>query len=799
MVAISSAIISLFTYFQNIGITIDFPNIPLPPEMKKILSSIKNFLGTIQQLIPKIPAFDIRCQLVIMALGIPCVLDIFFVWFIQPFLTTLFHIIDIAALIACALFLTMCLSTNNFQIVSIVIAAITGIYLLVRIIYICCCKKKQTSFGLYDLCKKICNHFMRGVVPDAEKTTSTEDINEEIKRYSAIIEIKPSKPSVIKNVFIFLFAVILLLFGLWCSQVLPIPYTLPATVRLFCPYIAYPLSGILLIALFLKFCECGRKFSVSLKNFFMRWGLRLLMLALDLLYIPILTGLVTHVTPSTNVSCPAGYYARYNQTLATNSLAMFIQQKMECLPCNFSMDLSTSCFNQCHQKAKDLRMMDDPALRFIPDILTVSGGVIIFTVLAVMIGVPSLWYYVIKRNQQFVYLINVYGEDPETKWKAIVNRMHTTGIFMFVNYKASYARWNVFLLLTKFVVMVISTIAGRIWKWLLFALPIFYIIVFISTLCKKPYLYGFNNFLDSVLFFVNAVFSTFPLVALFGVYIPNAWSLPITIVLFIIPVLSIIFLLFFKKKTGLFAENDPTLPVEFTEEEMEKREKKRIQLLKKRERQKKAKRAARAGKAKAKGGKAGKKNEKAKTGKGGKKGKKKHQKKNTTSDSGNKEVTSDGADPFVIIEGNNNVNPYATVETPLLTQDLNATIEPPRRVVPTKPYLDNKDRVVFPEDNVDIEPGMLDNIQDSLYSYRKKYYVNPDEVVQTVAFTTNKIRLSEKMKKMYELLDIVIDGSTIELLTKILNYAVMAAGVAFGWYIGALLSHDFTNTTLKCN
>jgi hypothetical protein len=48
----------------------------------------------------------------------------------------------------------------------------------------------------------------------------------------------------------------------------------------------------------------------------------------------------------------------------------------------------------------------------------------------------------------------------------------------------------------------------------------------------------------------------------------------------------------------------------------------------------------------------------------------------------------------------------------------------------------------------------------------------------------------QKMDKMYEMLDLLLDGHTIDLINWALNVAMLAATVAIGWYAGVLMGQD---------
>jgi hypothetical protein len=108
----------------------------------------------------------------------------------------------------------------------------------------------------------------------------------------------------------------------------------------------------------------------------------------------------------------------------------------------------------------------------------------------------------------------------------------------------------------KFSVLAITTLAGRIFTGLVFFIPILYIFVTTAVIYKSPYLYQFNNFLDTVLYACSAAFALTPVLAFCGVTIPEGIVLPFAIVLFAVPVVSTVFLFCCLARSALYEAND---------------------------------------------------------------------------------------------------------------------------------------------------------------------------------------------------------------------------------------------------
>ena len=54
-------------------------------------------------------------------------------------------------------------------------------------------------------------------------------------------------------------------------------------------------------------------------------------------------------------------------------------------------------------------------------------------------------------------------------------------------------------------------------------------------------------------------------------------------------------------------------------------------------------------------------------------------------------------------------------------------------------------------------------------------------------FQVNKHLLSRRFKAMYQVLDVIVDGHTIDLLNKILTVLVLLGAAVFGWYAGSII------------
>ena len=739
----SSTVLSFFSYFQNLGATISLPSIHLPDDVERVIDTLRNFMVTLKALIPSLPQFDIRLSLAILSLGFPLILDVFFAWFIKSFISSLFHLFDLIAIFVVFMYLARGVYADNWQFAIIVPL---GVYILVRLFIIFIRRHKESIFTITS---SVCAHFMNGIIPGVSSQLSFGALNLHLKYFSEAVQIKPAPPSCGKSFLRFIFFAIFFVFGLFASDLIPFGYFsyLPTICQSFLAPLLFTIAALLLLSFLLNLTNCGRNFIMKFQNFLKRWGLRFLMLLLDMLYIPILTLFIATFMVTKSESCPDEYFRYYDFTNISSGLYNYITIPSRCVPCNSNFySNSKTCPSLCHSSPQFL-LQDDPSLEFHEDIFKPMICFYIYIILVIMIGIPSVWLYIIKTNIKYARVINVFGQAPSEKWIRLLNRLKTTGMFLFVNYKYSNSTWSVFYIFVKFIVMIITSISSHIFSKLTFVLPAFYIIIFLAISIVRPYLYSFNNILDSILYLSQFIYSLLPVISLAGVVIPTTVLTVLTIAISIIPIISIIFLFFCKKKKVDF-ENDPTVIHQLDEEEEAHLELKR------------------------------------------RRAKRKLKKRIQVVQTLQEEIgeASQNAQSNEKKEDNEE-NDEEQIDFENLLHELDH----------------NENICLIPEDKYEVQPGELDSIEQMLDRMIQKRLKNRSDSSESLdsenaeaTYTVNKRVLANRMTKMYEIIDIVVDGSTIEFLTSILNYGILIGIAALGWYFGALLDHDMTDKMIIC-
>jgi hypothetical protein len=261
-------------------------------------------------LLPGIPAVDVRAQLAVMVFLIPLLLDLVVTWFILGLAKTGIHLVDTSAFLLLATVAVHSLILHTLTLYAIFALTAGALWMLVRLIWkLCHMKKPAESVVLHDLARDICGFFFSGLgIPGFDSKIEYCELNDRIQRYSSVAAVAPVRPDKLSAIVQILVALGLLVLTLMCQGVIP-GFSVPYVLKMVIPFVSMPVAVFLLASLALELGERGRRFKLRALQFLTHTGLRLLLLALDLLYIPILTLLVSCLIPERASICPAGSYA----------------------------------------------------------------------------------------------------------------------------------------------------------------------------------------------------------------------------------------------------------------------------------------------------------------------------------------------------------------------------------------------------------------------------------------------------------------------------------------------------------
>jgi hypothetical protein len=398
----TSFVSSSLNFYQNLGITAAIRDVKLPDSFRDVFGIFNSAYFYIFIWTPSIPVLDIRSKLVFMIFLIPLVLDLTLSWFLMGVVQLAIHLADLIA--TTLLFFVVVrgavgqdLDVAFYAIIFVVIGwcAARGAWEL-RKRHLA---KKGPQPRLYDLGRDICNYFLSGIhIPGFERTIEQWELNRKITRFSSVIRVDHT-PSPWWSVVLQIVGSLVFLFAALISNgVISIGAEIPGLVQVFVPLLSFPIVVAIVVSILLDLCECGRNFKLRLGQFITHWGLRLLLLVLDALYIPICDLLLCHLVPEKTTVCPIGEFPIYTDNVMSE-LKIFAARESNCTPCNVTIGaVIPGCSLLCIGNPKWL-LQDDHHLRYVHDVLTVNGGAMLFSLSFVLLGIPALWYWTISQFQ----------------------------------------------------------------------------------------------------------------------------------------------------------------------------------------------------------------------------------------------------------------------------------------------------------------------------------------------------------------------------------------------------------------
>jgi hypothetical protein len=274
-----------------------------------------------------------------------------------------------------------------------------------------------------------------------------------------------------------------------------------------------------------------------------RIALKLTLLLLDCLYIPICQGIIdiVHVDKRT---CEVGEFLDWNRTAGDTFFQALYDQNVTCQPCQQMGSWSNDIFDVCNRScngAAEWHNNISQQLVFGPDVMGVTGPLMVYAALFVIIGQPIWWAYLIHANRDFAFALPCYGEDAETKWGWLADRLSSPGVFLFYQYKHNRPFWGFFLPISKLVCVVLVQITDFTSNGVSWALLIVYIAITALTVYFAPYRFPFNNIFDTVTSGSNVLLTILAVCNFHNANIPDSVQAPVTIILVVLPLLALVY------------------------------------------------------------------------------------------------------------------------------------------------------------------------------------------------------------------------------------------------------------------
>lgn len=566
-----STLASIIKYIQSVAMTLGIPANSLPEKLANFANSINNFFNKIWEYIPHLPDFDVRVRIIVLSFGIPVLLDLMFAWFTSSLIDNIFHLFDIAASFALLFEIGyVVMSKGDTTIFVFILIPVCIIYFIFRIVRFFIKYRSSTveSESLISIVDRIKNYYMKGIIPGIESSDTEEDMSDMLEKYNESYVFKIVTPSFINITFILISMAILSIIIAYSFDAFT-PLHVKPFIRISITIVCSFLLIILLIVLIMIVFPCLREPFVSFRTFVRRYGVKLLLLIIDFLYIPIGTAILENFRYEIN-NCGNGFYRSYSVDIS-NGLDFFLDHETSCQPCSFMQqnkttsnlfalsnillnDTNPKCLKACIDNTIKYSI-PSPHLEFNYDILPTILPVIIFSFFAIIIGQPVLTLYVVLYNKAIAWSIPIFGKTAEIKWSTLVKKLSTTGLFNFYMFKYNLSGWAIFTSIQKLVFIVLTEIAERVNLSVSYAILVLYVLLFICYISIRPFTFLFNNVLEIVMAFANACLIIIPICSIYNKDVPNWFSIPLSVIICIIPIIAIPYA--FCRRSEIEPEPDP--------------------------------------------------------------------------------------------------------------------------------------------------------------------------------------------------------------------------------------------------
>jgi hypothetical protein len=540
--------ISLIRYAQNIGLILGLGDEKeLGNKLEKFATGLSDFFNKVFEYIPYFPDLDVRFRLVVLSWFIPVALNCLLIWFTRSAVANLLYIIT---LICCFGFFYE-VSFNVYA-----HKAETGTYVLIPLAIIGWLgviayefyqwRKHRHLKGdtLISIIDKVINYYVEGVIPNRSNEGRTlEDLDGLLGQRRESLVPHPVVPSPFNLGVIgalLLGGLFVILYG---AGVIGRKEQRPNIVV---GGILIGIVGLLMLIIIAvtvliivpDFRETFRDVMLVVR----RLCLKVWLLLLDCLYIPVCQAIVD-VLFIKKFSCDVGHYLHWERH-APSLFKQWYDSAINCTVCSYSAnwpDDPDYCSRACSEPGYyELHNNLSQQLVFGRDVMGMTGPLIIYAALAIVIGQPIWWAYLISGNRDLAWSVPCYGETAKAKWAWLSEKLASPGVFLFYQFKFSTAFWGFFLPISKLVAVVVTQVitltTHEKLSWLL--LFIYIAIAFLNCFFL-PYRFKFNNVFDIVCGVANALLTFFQVLRAHGVSINDNAATVCTIIIILVPLLAL--------------------------------------------------------------------------------------------------------------------------------------------------------------------------------------------------------------------------------------------------------------------
>lgn len=314
----------------------------------------------------------------------------------------------------------------------------------------------------------------------------------------------------------------------------------------FLGYACFVVAAILTVYLILVWFEKGRKFLQKAKSFADNQFIKVLLLALICLYIPVTSALFTSWSCQ-SISCPVGYEVPLKSSGL--SVASFFNTKTTnstdyCVTCSFYDDTCPwkepcSCAEELCSGDSVKRLAEDPGISC-SEVASFFAPISGIMCLGVVIGLPAIFFLLIRYHANFLQKLRVIGENLENRWQQRVYTTDNSAKVLYVAFEYKWRYYKVLLLIQKLLVVIASIFLFLKPFYLALILIVINGSFFILSLFWQPYNSKIMDLIQNATSFSLMLGSVLAAILAWGIAVPDAVSLTLSCVVFTLPVIGAI-------------------------------------------------------------------------------------------------------------------------------------------------------------------------------------------------------------------------------------------------------------------
>jgi hypothetical protein len=535
--------ISFVRYGQNIGLILGLgTEEELGTKLESFAESLSNFFNRVFAYIPYFPNLDVRIRFVVLSWLIPTLFNVLFIWFTRNAIANLLHVVTLVSCFAFFYEVSFCVFSDRAETSTYILIPLSIIGCAITIVYEFYRRNRdlhQNKRSLDDsaLNRKL-EEFATQLELGAEAKVTT--LKEELDEYLDVIDSRTPTPTllnfgVLGTVLLGMLFIILYGAGLLGKR----EHRPNLVIGLFIiiPTVLFMVMGIW-VGLSMIIPRWREPFVARLRKL-RRYCLKGLLLILDCLYIPICQAMVDVLFVKKR-HCPVGTYLDWDRVSDT-FFGQWYDVDVNCSVCATVSNLSAQCQVACNGTVTEWHNNMSQQLVLGRDILGMTGPLIIYAILIVVIGQPIWWALLIAKNKELAWGVPAYGPSIAAKWNWLSEKLSSPGVVIFYEFTHTAPYWGFFLPVSKLVCVVLVQIIQFTTKGVSWLLMIVYLAIVVLCAYIMPYRFQFNNIFDIVCGISNTILTIFAIANFHGAVIPSMVQMPLTVIVILIPIVAVVY------------------------------------------------------------------------------------------------------------------------------------------------------------------------------------------------------------------------------------------------------------------